>query len=81
MENLCTPALQYMLAWLEYTGSMEIFFQNRADACQQLYSIFMGYVNLLNFTETLVTAYCWKFTALCLDLIQVQLKCKHYIMK
>jgi len=27
VENLCTPALQYMLAWLEYTGSKENFFK------------------------------------------------------
>lgn len=27
MENLCTPALQYMLAWLEYTDSKENFFK------------------------------------------------------
>jgi hypothetical protein len=27
MENLCIPALRYMLAWLEYTGSKENFFK------------------------------------------------------
>jgi len=49
------------------------FPQNRADACQQLYNIFMGYVDPVSFTETLVSAYCWKFTALCSDLIQTHL--------